>query len=296
MSFADQMGRGSSSAPTRGAYQPKAQPPNTGYGSAYGSGNDYDQNVKIISENIRQLSVNVGQIKSLSDSLGTSRDSLENREQLRHLIDSTRLISTDTAHSMKSLHDTRSSGPSEDKTRKFQQQKLVKDFQSVLQRFQEISKIAGEKEKNTPLPQKPRASKQEVNTGYYEEDPHDFEKQGLIEAQRSQQLQLDNERQFMDALIADREQGIKEIEKTVVEVNEIFRDLSHLVQEQGVMIDNIESNIETSVVKTSEGVEDLRKANEYQKSSRNKMCCLALIILIIAAVIVVVVYFIFAKH
>lgn len=40
----------------------------------------------------------------------------------------------------------------------------------------------------------------------------------------------------MDALIADREQGIKEIEKTVVEVNEIFRDLSHLVQEQGVMI------------------------------------------------------------
>jgi syntaxin 7 len=40
----------------------------------------------------------------------------------------------------------------------------------------------------------------------------------------------------MDALIADREQGIKEIEKTVTEVNEIFRDLAHLVQEQGVMI------------------------------------------------------------
>lgn len=62
-------------------------------------------------------------------------------------------------------------------------------------------------------------------------------------------------------------------------------------------LDNIESNIETSVVKTSEGVEELRKANEYQKSSRNKMCCLALIILIIAAIIVIVVYFVFAnKH
>jgi len=84
--------------------------------------------------------------------------------------------------------------------------------------------------------------------------------------------------------------------KTVVEVNEIFRDLSNLVHEQGAMIDNIESNIEESVVKTSEGVEDLRKANDYQKSSRNKMCCLALIILIIAAIIVVVVYFVLAKH
>jgi len=62
------------------------------------------------------------------------------------------------------------------------------------------------------------------------------------------------------------------------------------------MIDNIESNIEESVVKTSDGVEELRKANDYQKSSRNKMCCLALIILIIAAIIVVVVYFVLAKH
>jgi len=78
-------------------------------------------------------------------------------------------------------------------------------------------------------------------------------------------------------------------------VNEIFRDLSHLVQEQGVMIDNIESNIEESVVKTTDGVEELRKANEYQKSSRNKMCCLALIILIVAAIIVLVVYFVIIK-
>jgi len=308
MSFADQMGRGNSNPQplTRGAYEPqRSQSPNYGnnysssssnstFGRGYGaSSNDYDQNVKIVTENIRQLSVNITQIKSLSDALGTSKDSLENREQLRHLIDSTRVISSDTAQSMKSLHDTRSSGPQEDKTRKFQQQKLVKDFQIILQRFQEISKIAAEKERNTPLPQKSQKSQNAYAS--YDDEPVDYEKQGLIEAQRTQQLQLDNDRQFMDSLIADREQGIREIEKAVVEVNEIFRDLSNLVHEQGAMIDNIESNIEESVVKTSEGVEELRKANDYQKSSRNKMCCLALIILIIAAIIVVVVYFVLAK-
>jgi len=245
MSFADQMGRGNSNAQplTRGAYEPqqRSQSPNYGYsnntyqmnsyqstrpsnnnyssssnnnqtfGRGYGAtSNDYDQSVKIVTENIRQVSVNITQIKSLSDALGTSKDSLENREQLRHLIDSTRVISADTAQSLKSLHDSRSSGPAEDKTRKFQQQKLVKDFQTVLQRFQEISKVAAEKERNTPLPQK----QQKLQNAYaYDEEEVDYEKQGLMEAQRTQQLQLDNDRQFMDALIADREQGIREIEK-----------------------------------------------------------------------------------
>lgn len=113
----------------------------------------------------------------------------------------------------------------------------------------------------------------------------------LITGYSSQQLQVENERNFMDALIADREQGIKDIEKTVTEVNEIFRDLSHLVQEQGQMIDHIESNIDDSMARTDEGVVELRKANEYQKKSRNKMCCLALILLLLAGGAVLVIYF-----
>jgi len=303
MSFADQLGSGNPSRTNPRGYQPPQRglsqngsftgTSSSSNGRSYGN-DSYDQSVRIVSENVRQLSVNVNQIKSFSDTLGTTRDALENREELRRLIDSSRGLATDTNEALKRMSP---SGGPDDKTRKIQQQKLAKDFENVLKKFGEISKYAAEKEKSTPLPQKaPPKQQQEHNSiiSYYEDD-NDLEKQGLIETQRVQQLQLDNERQFMDALIADREQGIKEIEKTVVEVNEIFRDLSHLVQEQGVMIDNIESNIEESVVKTTDGVEELRKANEYQKSSRNKMCCLALIILIVAAIIVLVVYFVIIK-
>lgn len=47
---------------------------------------------------------------------------------------------------------------------------------------------------------------------------------------------LDNEITFNEAIIEEREQGIKEIQEQISEVNEIFKDLAVLVHEQGVMI------------------------------------------------------------
>jgi len=277
MSFNDQY-RGNST--NRGEYS-RNSPAN--YGNS--NPNNYEQLVKIASENIRQLSSNVVQIKQLSETLGSARDSLENRENLRRIIDATRVLSSDTVQLMKDLNSFKS----QDKMKKIQQQKLMTEFESSLKKFQDISKFALEKERSLSLPQ-PKSTKYSSSSGYDEDSTEDLEKQSLIESQRIQQIQFENERQFMDSLISDREQGIKDIEKSVVEVNEIFRDLSVLVSEQGVMIDNIESNIEESTIKTTEGVQELRKANEYQKSSRNKLCCLALIILIVAAILVIVLY------
>lgn len=110
---------------------------------------------------------------------------------------------------------------------------------------------------------------------------------------------MKSEVDFSNAIIQDREHGIKEIEKALTEVNEIFIDLSNLVVEQGAMIgtviivlcgliitDNIESNVEAADDYTSKGYEEVKKASEYQKSSRNKMCCLLLIIVIVLAAVV----------
>jgi t-SNARE complex subunit (syntaxin) len=39
-----------------------------------------------------------------------------------------------------------------------------------------------------------------------------------------------------EQLIAQREKGIEEIEQTIVEINELFRDLATMVHEQGFML------------------------------------------------------------
>ncbi len=49
-------------------------------------------------------------------------------------------------------------------------------------------------------------------------------------------FQLENEVVFNEAVIEEREQGIQEIHQQIGEVNEIFKDLAVLVNEQGYMI------------------------------------------------------------
>ena len=47
---------------------------------------------------------------------------------------------------------------------------------------------------------------------------------------------MDNEISFNEAMIDEREQGIKDIEEQVGQANEILKDLAVLVHEQGAVI------------------------------------------------------------
>ncbi len=53
-------------------------------------------------------------------------------------------------------------------------------------------------------------------------------------------MKLENETVFNEAVIEEREQGIREIHQQIGEVNEIFKDLAVLVHEQGYMISSCE--------------------------------------------------------
>lgn len=47
---------------------------------------------------------------------------------------------------------------------------------------------------------------------------------------------MDNEISFNEAMIEEREQGIREVEEQIEQANEIFKDLAVLVHYQGVVI------------------------------------------------------------
>ena len=60
---------------------------------------------------------------------------------------------------------------------------------------------------------------------------------GLLETSKQQQMmQVASDLEFNEAMIAEREQGIQEVEKAVREVNEIFKDLSLIVSQQGEQV------------------------------------------------------------
>lgn len=51
-----------------------------------------------------------------------------------------------------------------------------------------------------------------------------------------QLLVVDNELEYNESMIAQREDEIREIESGITELNEIFRDLGTMVHEQGSML------------------------------------------------------------
>lgn len=116
----------------------------------------------------------------------------------------------------------------------------------------------------------------------------------LIETGDSEQIfqkaiQEQGRGQIMDTLaeIQERHDVVRDVERKLLELQQIFLDMAVLVNAQGELIDNIESQVSSAVDHVNLGNTDLQRAKSLQKSSRKWMCIAIIILLIIVAVIVV---------
>ena len=157
-----------------------------------------------------------------------------------------------------------------------------------MQKFQEISTLDLNKE---------RKDVQEFSNAA-NSPSHDFsapsraEEEALSRHQEQKQMQLEqDEVDFNEQIIRERNREIREIETAVVEVGQIFQDLAAMVNEQGIMVDNIEANISSAVEQTGEGVKDLEGAEEYQIKSRKKCVVISIIVFVVIVVVVLIILF-----
>jgi hypothetical protein len=107
----------------------------------------------------------------------------------------------------------------------------------------------------------------------------------LDEPQLAQQDEVD----FQENLIIEREGEIRQIEQSVGELNELFRDVATIVREQGDQLDVIDVNVENTLTDTRGADTELRSASKYQKAARNKACCLLLILGIVMVIVILAV-------
>lgn len=110
----------------------------------------------------------------------------------------------------------------------------------------------------------------------------------LQEQQLEEQHRMANQGEvdFQESLIIERETEIRNIEQSVGELNELFRDVAHIVTEQGGQLDIISENVENVTQDTRGANVELRSASRYQKNARNRACCLFVILAVILAIIV----------
>lgn len=85
--------------------------------------------------------------------------------------------------------------------------------------------------------------------------------------------------QIMDTIseIQERHDAVKEIEKNLIELHQIFLDMAALVEAQGHQLNDIESHVAHASSFVRRGTDNLQEAREYQKSSR-KWTCIALVL------------------
>ncbi|XP_010909353.1 syntaxin-132 [Elaeis guineensis] len=118
----------------------------------------------------------------------------------------------------------------------------------------------------------------------------------LIETGDSEQIfqkaiQEQGRGQVMDTLaeIQERHDTVRELERKLLELQQIFLDMAVLVEAQGDMLDNIESQVSNAVDHVQSGTVALQKAKKLQKNSRKWMCIAIIILLLIVVIIVVAV-------
>lgn len=72
--------------------------------------------------------------------------------------------------------------------------------------------------------------------------------------------------------------NLQNIVRDIQELNQLFLDMALLVDQQGIMLTEIEGNVQRSVVNMEKGTVELKKASVLQKKGKKKLCILLLCI------------------
>jgi len=89
--------------------------------------------------------------------------------------------------------------------------------------------------------------------------------------------------------IAERNAAVEQIMTSVVELQEIFKEIHVLVIDQGTILDRIDYNIEQASEKIAGAVKELDTADKHQKNSKVMLCIYLLLVLCMCMAVVLVI-------
>lgn len=163
-------------------------------------------------------------------------------------------------------------------TKKFKD--LMTEFQTLRQRIQDEYREVVERRVITVTGTRPDDETIDhlIETGNSEQI---FQK-AILEAGRGQVVSTVEE-------IQERHDAVKEIEKKLLDLHQIYLDMAVLVDAQGEILDNIESQVTNTTDHVRMGNEALQTAKSLQKRSRKCMMISIILFLVIAAIIVLAV-------
>lgn len=140
---------------------------------------------------------------------------------------------------------------------------LMDDFQDLRARMNQEYKETVERRYFTITGEKP--SEEVIDNLISSGESESFLQKAIQDQGRGQILDTISE-------IQERHDAVKEIEKNLIELHQVFLDMAALVEAQGQQLNDIESHVAHASSFVRRGTEQLQEAREYQKSSRKWTC------------------------
>ncbi|KAK2066443.1 hypothetical protein P8C59_000266 [Phyllachora maydis] len=254
-------------------------------GASYTDDPDFQRLSQDMMNKLFKLSGNNQRLSSEIGHLGTRRDTLRVRERVHELLDESREIFKEVGEGVKKIQTWDDVTPAQ----KYTQQKLSREFQTYLSEFQNLQRQALEKQKASVHAAR-TALDQEGESGDADADAGG---QRVLDQQQQQelsQLAPQDEVDFQEALIIEREEEIRNIEQGVGDLNVLFQQVAQIVTEQGEQLDDIANNVTQTRDDTRGADYELRSAARYQRNARSKACCLLLILAVILTIVLLAVF------
>ncbi|CAN8061987.1 unnamed protein product [Agarophyton chilense] len=103
------------------------------------------------------------------------------------------------------------------------------------------------------------------------------------------ELPLEEQERLRNGLtdLQSRNNDIKKLEESIIQLHQLFVDMQMLVDAQGELLNNIEYNVVETKGKTEAGLEELVQARAHQKSANKKKICVIVLIVLLLLVIFV---------
>ncbi|KAK4115459.1 t-SNARE [Canariomyces notabilis] len=219
--------------------------------------------------------------------LGTRRDTPRVRERVHEMIEESREMFKDVGEGVKKIQTWEDVTP----TQKYMQQKLSREFQASLSEFQNLQRQALEKQKASVTAARAAIDAEPVSPELLSSSQQQQQRhEQLLQQQELTRLAPQDEVDFQEALIIEREEEIRNIEQGVGDLNVLFQQVAQMVNEQGEVLDTIANNVENVRDDTRGADRELRSAARYQKKARSTACCLLIILAVILTIVLLAVF------
>ncbi|CAF1389612.1 unnamed protein product, partial [Rotaria sp. Silwood1] len=249
------------------------------------SPSDFQRFHNALSTNLKTISDNVTDLEKLAQKLGTPEDSERLRERYHRLQNETKNIMQQTNDALQELNNARVLTEADQRRKKMLTDTLPKQYLATLSRFQQAQHIGARKEKES-LDRARAISFHQYGT-LDSQLAGDFVSGPTYDQLQRQAVSSIEQEVDMRAL-RERHEQLRELERNIVEVNELFKDVAKLIHDQGAVIDSIDEHIINTEVKIERGTRHIESSVKHQSAARCKIIILVTILIIVIAIIILV--------